>query len=147
MSSSVQYWSLSNFNAVPQEAVLDPVGMYGHYQQATHVAACSGGTSGLVPWLCGKVAAATSCKRLTACWSQIRPFDAAPFQFLFFKVHSLVFDRMLHVCAWKAALAMEQIFLGRPFDLQCSIVFDLTDVHQCASCQSIRPSETNRLQK
>ncbi|CAL1173256.1 unnamed protein product [Cladocopium goreaui] len=29
------------------EAVLDPVGMYGHYQQATHVAACSGGTSGL----------------------------------------------------------------------------------------------------
>lgn len=24
--------------------------MYEHYQQATHVAACSGGTSGLVAW-------------------------------------------------------------------------------------------------
>ena len=34
-----------------QETVLEPAGMYEHYQQATHVAACSGGTSGLVSWI------------------------------------------------------------------------------------------------
>lgn len=35
-----------------QEAVLEPAAIYTHYKQSTHVAACSGGTSGLVPRLC-----------------------------------------------------------------------------------------------
>lgn len=34
-------------SAVSQEAVLEPEALYGHYQQATHVAACTGGSTGL----------------------------------------------------------------------------------------------------
>ena len=33
-----------------KESVLKPSNLYGHYKEAVHVAACSGGSSGLAAW-------------------------------------------------------------------------------------------------
>lgn len=108
-----------------QEAVLEPAAIYTHYKQSTHVAACSGGTSGLVPRLC--LGRRRGCHALEARWEQVHKqspkclvlhtipdSESCETQYC-----SIAYSCCHRIQAhFEAALAMEQIFLGRPHKLK-----------------------------
>ena len=53
LSCLAELFFMANAFPCAQGAVLQPSGLYPHYQTATHVAACVGGSSGLAPGLEG----------------------------------------------------------------------------------------------